>query len=293
MTPLETLPSRTYLFAPGNHPRKVEKCLTVGADAVVLDLEDAVANDQKVATRDALIEALKQPRPCRAYVRVNSFETPWCFDDLLSVVGPRLDGIVLPKTESAAQIIAVDWVLNQLERRHQLTEGSIDLMPIVETAKGLAQINEICQAGTRVRRLAFGAGDLHLDLNLRWEPDERSLADTRARLVLASRAAELEPPIDTVVLQIKDHDRFELSARNGLEMGFQGKLCIHPDQVAPANRIFSPSKAEIAHARDVVAAFEAAEAEGSASIQLDGYFIDYPIVYKAQRILSLAERLED
>ncbi|MEM7704162.1 MAG: CoA ester lyase [Pseudomonadota bacterium] len=293
MTPLETLPSRTYLFAPGNHPRKVEKCLTVGADAVVLDLEDAVANDQKTPTRDSLVEALKKPRACRAYVRVNSFETPWCFDDLLAVVGPGLDGIVLPKTESAAQLIAVDWVLNQLERRHQLTEGSIDLMPIIETARGLAQINEICQAATRIRRLAFGAGDLHLDLNLRWEPEERALADTRARLVLASRVAELEPPIDTVVLQIKDHDRFELSARNGLEMGFQGKLCIHPDQVAPANRIFSPSDEEIAHARSVVAAFEAAEAEGSASIQLDGYFIDYPIVYKAQRILSLAERLED
>ncbi len=284
-------PARTFLFAPGDHPRKVEKSLTCGADAVVLDLEDAVAVQHKEQTRQVLVEALAQPRNCRAYVRVNSFDTHWCFEDILAVTGPNLDGIVLPKTESAAQLIAVDWMISQLERRQQMSPGSIDLMPIIETGLGVARIDDICTSGTRVRRVCFGAGDLHLDLNLRWEPEERALADTRARLVLASRAAELEPPIDTVVLQIRDHDRFALSARNGREMGFQGKLCIHPDQVQPANEIFSPSAQEITHARAVVAAFEAAEEAGSASIQLDGYFIDYPIVYKAQRILSLAEVL--
>lgn len=292
MTHQPTLPSRTYLFAPGNHPRKVEKCLASDADAVVLDLEDAVANAHKVETRQVLVDALSTPRRPRGYIRVNSFDTPWCFEDLVAVIRPGLDGIVLPKVESAAQLIAVDWVIQQLEQRHQLVAGSIDLMPIIETGLGVANINEICQAGTRARRVAFGAGDLHLDLNLRWEPDEKSLADTRARLVLASRVAGMEPPIDTVVLQIRDHDRFALSARNGLEMGFQGKLCIHPDQVAPANAIFSPSAEELDHARRVVQAFEEAEAAGSASIQLDGYFIDYPIVYKAQRIISVADALD-
>ncbi len=291
MTHPGNTPSRTYLFAPGNHPRKVEKSLTSGADTVILDLEDAVAIQHKVETRQALVDALTLPRSCRAYVRVNSFETPWCFDDILAVVSGNLDGIVLPKTESAAQLVAVDWMLSQLERNLDLPAASIDLMPIIETGLGVSRLSEICRSGTRVRRLSFGGGDLHLDLNLRWEADERSLADTRARLVLESRAADLEPPIDTVVLQIRDHQRFAQSARNGLEMGFQGKLCIHPDQVAPANEIFSPSADEIAHARSVVAAFEEAEAAGSASIQLDGYFIDYPIVYKAQRILSLADSL--
>lgn len=283
---------RSYLFAPGNHPRKVEKVFNAGADAVVLDLEDAVAVAEKAATRAVVSQALQAPRDCRAYIRVNAWDTPFCYNDLVAVVQPQLDGIVLPKVESPAQLIAVDWLLAQLEVNAGMAVGSTDLVPIVETAAGMSAIDSLCNAGTRVRRIAFGAGDYHRDLGLEWNPGEQALAHARATLVLASRSAGLEPPIDTVVLQIRDHERFEASARRGREMGFQGKLCIHPDQVAPTNRVFSPDDSEIEHARAVIAAFKEAEAKGSASIQLDGYFIDYPIVEKAQRILDLAARLK-
>jgi citrate lyase subunit beta/citryl-CoA lyase len=284
--------NRTFLFAPGNHPRKVAKVFAGGADVAILDLEDAVAIAEKAATRTAVVEAMKQPRPCRGYVRVNSFDTEYCYRDLKAVIGSWLNGIVLPKTETPAQLLTVDWVMRQLEVEQGMEPGGLDLMPIIETGKGIAALDELARCGSRVKRFAFGAGDFTLDMDLQWSSDEFELADARARLVLSSRTAGLEPPIDTVVIHIRDHERFAASARRGRAMGFQGKLCIHPDQVDPCNTIFTPTVEEVEHARQVIAAFEAAEAAGSASIQLDGYFIDYPIVYKAQRVLALVEDLK-
>jgi len=285
-------PFRSFLFAPGNHPRKVAKVFDCGSDAVILDLEDAVANGEKIATRKAVKAALRQPRGNLGYVRVNGFETQFCYDDIAAVVGPGLDGIVLPMVENAAQILAVDWMIANLERQCALEPGAIDLIPILETGKGVAALDAIAGCGSRVRRMAFGAGDYTLDMAMAWTRDESELNVVRARMVLASRAAGLEAPIDTVWIQIKDLDGLRQSAERAARMGFQGKMCIYPPQVAPTNEIFSPSAAEIARAERIVAAFEEAEAAGSASIQLDGLFIDYPIVYKAQRILDAARRIQ-
>lgn len=283
--------NRSFLFCPGNHPKKVAKVFDSGADAVILDLEDAVAVQDKIATRATVVEALKRERSCSGYVRINSFDSEYAAGDVLAVVGPWLDGIVLPKLESVAQLEAVDWLMAHAEREAGMSEGSLDLMPIVETAQGIRAAQHLEGLPARVRRLSFGAGDYTLDLNLRWHADEAVLTDARAQLVRASRVAELEPPIDTVVIQINDADRFAASARRGLDMGFQGKLCIHPAQVAPCNEAFTPGDDEVNHARRVVAAFEEAEASGNTSIQLDGYFIDYAIVYKSQRILDLMEKI--
>ena len=150
---------RTFMFAPGNHPRKVEKVFGLGADVVILDLEDAVAVSEKVGARQAVVEAMKKPRQCKGYVRVNASDTPFCYGDLLAVVGDWLDGLVLPKIESAAQLLTIDWLLAQLERERGMTTGHIDLMPIIETGKGLAAVREIASAGSRVCRLSFGAAD--------------------------------------------------------------------------------------------------------------------------------------
>ncbi len=286
-------PFRSFLFAPGNHPRKVEKVFDVGADAVILDLEDAVANDAKVATREVIVAALQRPRRNLGYVRVNSFETEFCFGDLEAVVGSGLDGIVLPMVENASQLLAVDWMLTNLERKAGLEAGKIDLVPILETGKGIAALPEIAGCGSRVRRMAFGAGDYSLDMNMEWSLDEVELDDARARMVLASRAAGLEPPIDTVWIHIKDLEGIRRSSERAKRMGFQGKMCIYPPQVAIVNEVYSPGAAEIEHAERVVTAFEEAEKQGSSSIQLDGYFIDYPIVYKAQRLLDAAQKIRE
>jgi citrate lyase subunit beta/citryl-CoA lyase len=277
---------RSFLFAPGNHPRRVEKALTLDADAVILDLEDAVATAEKVATRTAIDAALTRPRTGLLYVRVNAADTEFCCGDLVAVAHPGLDGIILPKVESPATIATIDWLLLQIERERHLSEHSIDLIPIIETARGLTHLDAILAAGTRVKRIAFGAGDFTLDVNMQWKRDEAELAYARARIVTASRAAGLEAPLDTVWVDLQDSEGLEASARAALAYGFQGKMCIHPNQIAVVNCVFTPSEDEIAFAERVVAAFAKAEAEGVASIQLDGKFIDYPIVYRAQRLLE-------
>jgi citrate lyase subunit beta/citryl-CoA lyase len=281
---------RSVLFAPGNHARRVEKALQSDADAVVLDLEDAVPIAAKEATRSLVVEAMKRSRAGFGYVRVNAFDTRWCMTDLDAIVGPWLDGVVLPKCESAAQLRAIDARIAALEHTAGVADGTLDLMPIVETARGIRASDEIAAACPRVHRLAFGGADYTNDLDLEWTAEERELDYARARLTHASRIAGIEPPIDTVVIQVKDTARFLASAHNGRRMGFQGKLLIHPDQIAPCHAVFTPSAAEVARAEAVVAAFEAAEASGSASIQLDGQFIDYPVVHRARRVLALAQR---
>lgn len=283
---------RSFLFAPGSHARKVAKVFGCGADNVILDLEDAVAKAEKVATRSLVVEALKGERACGAYVRVNAFNTEFCYGDAVAVVGPRLDGIILPMVESREQLVAFDWLVGALERERGLPAGSVDIIPIVETAKGIANAQAIAASGTRVKRIAFGAGDYTLDVNMEWTTGESELEHARAEMVVASRAAGLEAPIDTVWVHIKDLEGLAASARRARQLGFQGKMCIYPPQVEVVNRAFTPTETEIAFARRVVAAFEKAEREGSSSIQLDGYFIDYPIVYKAQRTLELVGATE-
>jgi citrate lyase subunit beta/citryl-CoA lyase len=280
------LPLRSFLFAPGNRARRVEKALSLEADAVILDLEDAVATAEKRATRDAVIAALVRPRRALLYVRVNAVDTEFCYGDLAAIVRPGLDGVILPKVESAAGLATADWLLAQLEREQGLAPRAIDLVPIIETARGLNLIDAILAAGTRVKRVAFGAGDFTLDVNMAWSRGEAELDYARAKIVTASRAAGIEAPLDTVWVDLADEEGLEASARTALGFGFQGKMCIHPNQIAVVNRVFTPSESEIAFAERVVAAFARAEAEGSAAIQLDGKFIDYPILYRAQRVLE-------
>ena len=279
---------RSFLFAPGNHARKVDKVFGCGADNVILDLEDAVARAEKGATRALVAEALKRPRRGGAYIRVNAFATEFCYGDAAAVVGPGLDGIILPMVESREQIMAFDWLVGSLERERGMPLGGIDIIPIIETAKGIANACAIADAGTRVKRMAFGAGDYTLDVNMEWTRGESELEHARAEMVVASRAGSLEAPIDTVWVHIKDLDGLASSARRARQLGFQGKMCIYPPQVELVNRAFTPTGKEIAFAKRVVAAFEEAERAGSSSIQLDGFFIDYPIVYKARRTLDAA-----
>ncbi|MGI9522404.1 MAG: HpcH/HpaI aldolase/citrate lyase family protein [Hyphomicrobiaceae bacterium] len=283
--------NRTFLFAPGNHPSKLEKVFKTGADAVILDLEDAVAQSEKVATRSLVVKALQLPRCCRGYVRVNALETEFAFEDIQAIVTEGVDGIVLPKVECASDIQMIDWIVSNLERQCHLPVGKIDLMPIIETGRGLANVREICGAGGRMRRVSFGAGDYTRDMAMDWTKDENELAHARAEIALASRLGNLEPPIDTVFIYIREADAFRASATQARSFGYQGKLCIHPNQVLLANTVFSPTDEEVSWSREVITAFTEAEASGSASIQIDGHFVDYPIFKKAERIVHLSEAI--
>jgi len=279
-------PLRSLLFAPANHERRSEKALSLDADAVILDLEDACPVTEKIATRQLAAAAMTRPRAGIGYVRVNPLSTEFGYGDIVAVVGPGLDGIVLPKVESAQELATADWLIAQIERDKGLTVGAIDLLPILETGKGVAAANAIASAGTRTRRLAFGAGDFTLDMDLKWSREESELMHYRSCLVLASRAGGLEAPLDTVWVNLPDKEGLAASAARVRGMGFQGKLCIHPDQLAIINAAFSPSPEQLAWAQRVIDAFKVAEASHSAAIQLDGQFIDYPIVHQAQRVLA-------
>lgn len=285
---------RSFLFAPGNVARRVEKAFTLDADVVIVDLEDSVANTDKEATRKPVAEALARPRKGRGYVRVNAPSSPFCYGDLAATIRKGVDGVVLPKVESAADLHAIDWLIAALERERGIPEGSIDLMPQIETAAGVQRIDRVLQARSlrpypgpwRVKRVAFGAADYGHELGLAPTLDEPELADARARIVLASRAAGMESPIDSPWFHFKEAEAFQRALERSRRGGFQGRLCVHPDQLGPVNRAYLPSDEEVARAERIVAAFKEAEARGAAAIQVDGQMIDYPVVHRAQAILD-------
>jgi citrate lyase subunit beta/citryl-CoA lyase len=286
--------NRTFLFAPGNHPRRVEKALSLDADAVILDLEDAVAISDKAAARKPVAEALKAPRRCRGYVRPNAPASSFCYRDLVETIHDKVDGVVLPKVESAADLHAIDWLIAALERERGIVEGSIDLIPMVETAAGVARVDRILQARSlrpyrapwRVKRVAFGAADFSLDAGLIPTHEEPELAEARARVVLASRAAGMEAPLDSPWFHLRDVEGFRRALERSRRGGFQGRMCVHPDQVPVANAAFTPSADEVARAERIVAAFKQAEAKGAAAVEVDGQMVDYPVVYRAQALLA-------
>ena len=291
-------PMRSFLFAPGNRPRMLQKVGHCGADAVILDLEDAVPISEKEATREAVRDAVGTIDTCPVYVRINPLEAATGFSqpigeaDLAAIVRRGLAGIILPKTESPDDLRRADTLIQGLESQHGLAPGDVDVIPIVETALAIQRAYDIAASGTRVKRLAFGAGDFTRDIGVAWSRREIESQYARSALVIASRAAGLEPPLDTVWVDLRDERGLVRSTRTARQLGFQGKMAIHPSQVEPINAVFSPSDAEVAFATRVVDAFTQAEADGLASIQLDGQFIDYPIVESAQRVLAMAAAIK-
>lgn len=294
--------NRSFLFAPANVARRVEKAFTLEADAVILDLEDSVALAEKVTTRKKVTAAVTDTgaatpgakRRPRTYLRVNAPSTPFCYGDLVETLQPGIDGVVVPKIESAADLHAIDWVMAALERERGIVEGSLDLMPLIETAAGVQRVDRVLQARNlrpyqapwRVKRVAFGAADYANDVGLTPTLEEPELAGARERIVLASRAAGMENPIDSPWFHFKEGEAFARALERSRRSGFQGRLCVHPDQLAPVNGAYLPSEEELARARRIVAAFREAEARGEAAVQVEGLMVDYPVVYRAQAMLD-------
>jgi citrate lyase subunit beta / citryl-CoA lyase len=282
---------RSFLFAPASDLRKVDKALSLDADAVIIDLEDAVAVSEKVRARSLVVDVLSRERRDGIYIRVNGANTSWILGDIMAVLGNRPAGIMLPKAECQEEVRRVDWLIGQLEMEYALPPGKIELIPLVETARGVANAGAVAASGSRVQRLAFGAVDYTLDMGISLTDEGRELFYARSQLVVASRAAGIEGPIDTVNIDLKDEARLRKDCRLARELGFSGKLIIHPAQIAPVNEAFSPTPAEIEYAAKVVRAFDKAEAAGVAAVQLEGKFIDYPVAAWARRILRIAQTL--
>jgi len=283
---------RSFLFAPGNEQKKAEKALICGADAVVLDLEDAVAVSEKEKARKLASEVIRKPRKCKGFIRVNAVPTGLTRKDLEAAVSPQLDGIVLAKVESPYEIELVDKVISELEKERNIQAGKTELIPYIETAAGLCALKEILTASKRIARAFFGAVDFSVDIGAERTVEGLEMLYARSKLVVVSRAVGIEPPVDAVFTDISNLDGLIAEAKLGRQLGFQGKQVIHPRQVEPVNKIFSPTKKEVEWARKVVKVFEEMERKGNAAIQIDGKFIEYPVVERAKRILEQHKLIE-
>lgn len=257
------------LFVPATRPERFEKALGAGADAIIIDLEDAVGVDEKDAARSALAAAC--PRTGTVLLRINARGTPWHEADLALARTLPLAGVMLPKAESSADMAAVGAALGH----------SVPLVALIESARGLAAARSIA-ATPGVVRLAFGSIDYAADLGCAHTRDALLLA--RCELVLAARLAGQAGPIDGVTTDVSDEALIASDAAVAVELGFAGKLLIHPKQVAPALKGFAPSDEEIAWAQRIVEKL----AVGGAVVQLDGAMVDAPVRLRAERILARA-----
>lgn len=270
----------SFLFVPANRPERYAKALASGADAVIVDLEDAVALPQKEQARQVLAHWLRQqgPQP-RLWVRINAADTVWHDDDLASFAALSIAGIVLPKAEQAKGLSAI-------ARRLGPGRG---LIALIESAAGLAAMREIA-AVPGVKRLAFGSIDAQVDLGMQCGPEEEELTHFRLEMVMASRLGGIAPPIDGVTPDFNDDALLEHVVARARRLGFGAKLCIHPRQVAAVRRGFMPSQDELAWAGAVMAAVQASD---GGAISLDGKMIDRPVILQAEKFLRQAGLLPD
>ena len=286
---------RTALFVPGNRPDRVDKAVRTAADVVIIDLEDAVPHSQKKQTRAVVREKIMDYQERPVLVRINALDTEFFEDDLNAVVVAGLACIMVPKVEAAAQIQQINRALLKIEENKGMRPGSVSIIPLIESALAVENVFQIVLQRTDPQRLftaAFGAADFALDMGFEITKSGEELFYPRARIAVACRAAGVEPPLDTpFMIDLKDLEALEADIKRACRLGFQGKLCIHPNQVDICNRLFSPTKEEIEYAQKVIQAFDAAEAGGTAAIQLDGKFIDYPVVERCRRILKIASKI--
>ena len=308
--------TRSELVVPGATPALFEKGLRSAADVVILDLEDAVAADDKASARKNVATALNELdwRRKTVGVRVNGLDTPYMYRDVIDLVEscPRLDLLVIPKVGVAADVYALDMLVTQIEQA-LAREKRIGFEILIETALGLANAEAIAQASNRLEAMVFGAGDLAASLGVRTtaigglHPDYGVLSDAgvtgkrvfhqtdpwhaaQTRMLVACRACGLRP-IDGVYGDIKDAAGFAAASKRAAMLGFDGKWVIHPTQIAPVNEIFTPAAEEVERARRIVQAMEDAAREGRGAVQIDGRLVDVANIRMAENLLRKADAI--
>lgn len=283
---------RSYLYAPGSSLDLCRKALGAGADAVVFDLEDAVAAEDKATARTgvaSLVQSFAASAACAVHVRVNRAGRGYDEEDITSVATPGLDGLRLPKAESPEALQRVDELLVEKEAAAGTEPGSIGLYPIIETATGVLAAGAIADCA-RVRQLAFGASDYLADVSIPSGSDERhATLFARSQLTVVSRAAGIGRPIDSVHTRLDDLAGLRAAAWFARSLGFFGKSIIHPGQLAAVHEIFTPDSVEVKHAKLVCDAFDVAP---EAALSLNGDFVDPAVVARARATLGLATSLQ-
>ncbi len=286
---------RSYLFAPGNDETLLGKVFTAGADAVVLDLEDAVPESEKARAREGVAatmarEATQNPSDDQGretFVRINSLDSNHWRPDVDAVTGPRLAGVRVPKAEDLDSLCRLNDALSDRERALGLELGSIRVVATIETARGLARVASIARA-PRLSGFTFGAADFCADVAADPSDDAATLF-ARSALVMASRDQRLAPPIASVFTSLTDGEGLRADTERQKRLGFFGRSAIHPRQVPIIHAVFEPTAEEVAAARAVVAAYAAAAREGRGATQTGGGFVDRAIVRRAQTTITLHE----
>jgi len=280
---------RALLYMPGDDLRKIHKAAPLGVDCVCLDIEDGVALNRKEAARATIADALRAVHFGHAerLVRINPIGSGMETEDLLATIGGHPDGYVLPKVETAEQVEWLCWRLTGAEQARGWPIGSLRVLAIVETARGIVNLREIADCDRRLAALIFGAEDLAGDIGATRTREGWEVFYARSAVVTHAAAFTLQA-IDMVYVDFKDTDGLLRESWEGARMGFSGKQIIHPDQVGPVQAAFTPSDDAIAHARRVVEAFEAHQQDGAGAFALDGKMVDMPIVKAAQRVLDKA-----
>lgn len=283
---------RSLLFVPGGEPRKLDRARESGADTLLFDLEDSVAPESKAKARQLVAETLLAGSfdRCEAAVRVNAPGSAEFEDDLHAVLEAGARTLMLPKSERAGALQQAIAQLQQVAGRSGSgTDQELLCLALVESAAGVANLNEI-GASPAIDALCFGHADFSLDMGLEQpDPSEGVVLHARCTVSIAARAAGLAA-IDTVCLAVRDEDAFRADAQLGKSLGFEGKLCIHPSQVAIANEVFTPTAEQIEQARRVVSAWRDAQADGRGVFALDGQMIDAPVALAQSRLLERARR---
>lgn len=279
-------PRRSVLYMPGSNARALEKAKTLAADALILDLEDAVAPDVKDAARDQVVAAVHAGFGKReVVVRINALDSEWGDRDLLTVAAAKPDAVLVPKVQTARDIHRVEHRLQHVPEAEAVT-----IWAMIETPQAILDINGIAGAGGRLSCLVMGTNDLLKEMGGSHTKDRANLAAALSLTVLAARAHGLAA-IDGVHNDIADMDGFADVCAQGRSFGFDGKTVIHPSQIKPANAAFAPSEGEIAAARKLIAAFELPENRDKGAIKLDGRMVERLHAEAARRLVALADAI--
>jgi citrate lyase subunit beta/citryl-CoA lyase len=285
---------RSSLILPVNVPRFVEKAYSRGADAIVLDLEDSVPPQEKASARTLVRDALAVAGRggAEVLVRVNN-DPALLADDIDAAVHPGLDGLSIPKAESAAQIHAIVAQVERLERARGLPPGHVCLSLALETPRGFLAVEEIARSSDRIATMSIGVEDYALELGVEPSAEGLEFLYPVAHLVTVCKVVGVQPTgLVGSIAGFRDLAVFEQAAQRARQLGCEGAGCIHPDQVTVLNRVFTPEPAKIEYARRVVEAFEEGVRQGTASVNLDGKMVDVPVYKRAQVVMARVRAIE-
>lgn len=283
---------RSLLFVPASSEKFFAKAKDSQADTLIFDLEDAVAPERKPAARETMKEVLRDPGFARfeRTVRINALDTSYFLDDVLAMVEAGADGLVVPKTNSADSILFVERLVALAEQRAGRAAGSVVLLPLIEQPEAIGNAFAIARATPRIAGIAFGHGDFSLSMGIKAAPSTAGVVfHARCQVAMAAKAAGITP-IDNVFLDIPNVEGLVGETRQGKQLGYEGKACIHPSQVEPVNTVYTPTPEEVTYARELVAAFEQAVAEGKGAVAFRGRMIDGPIADIERIVLERAKK---